>query len=103
MSLNSRKDEDILNDLHSAQGRLNSSEIIDLETELKTNEMKKNIHYANMKNETEEVNKEQNTKMEELEKNLVNYNDDEANTILSNKQAFPRAQRSSRNKREDEI
>lgn len=70
MSLNSRKDEDILNDLHSAQGRLNSSEIIDLETELKTNEMKEKIHRANMEKETAEVNKEQDTKREELMESL---------------------------------
>ena len=43
MSLNSRKDEDILNDLHSAQGRLNSSEIIDLETEIKKTDKKKQM------------------------------------------------------------
>lgn len=70
MSLNRRKDEDILNDLHSAEGRLNSSEIIDLKTELETNEMKEKIHRANMENETAEVDKEQSAKMEELKKTL---------------------------------
>ena len=98
-----RKKDDILNDLHSAEGRYNSSEIIDLETEIEANKIKEKIHYATMKDETEEVNKEQDTTIDELEKNLVNYNDDEANTILSNKQTFPRAQRSSREKRENEI
>jgi hypothetical protein len=70
MSLNRRKDEDILNDLHSAEGRHNSSEIIDLEKEIKTNEIKEKVHYANIKKENAEVDKEQSTKIDELKKML---------------------------------
>lgn len=66
-SLNRRKDEEILNDLHSAEGRLNSSEIIDLETEIKTNEMKEKIHKTNMEEEMNELKK---SFIEEVQKNL---------------------------------
>jgi hypothetical protein len=70
MSLNARKREDIENDLHSAQERLNSSEIIDLETELKINEMKEKIYRTNIEKETIEADKEQDAKRNELMKSL---------------------------------
>lgn len=70
MSLNRRKDDDILNDLDSAQGRFNSSKIIDLKTELETNEMKEKIHRANIEYETTKIDKEQNQKIKELRKSL---------------------------------
>jgi hypothetical protein len=71
MTLNRRKDEDILNDLHSAEGRLNSSEIRNLETEIEINNMKEKIHKTNMEKETAEVDKEQNIKINELKKSLI--------------------------------
>ena len=66
-----RKDEDILNDLHSAQGRLNFSEIKDLETELKNNAIQKKMHALNMRQETEEVNQEKHIQIEELKESLI--------------------------------
>lgn len=84
MSLNRRKDDDILNDLHSAQGRLNSSEIIDLKTELETNEMKEKIHRANMENETAEVDKEQSAKIDELKKMLSWEENDKVGNFINN-------------------
>ena len=67
MTLNTRKDEDILNDLHSAEGRLDSSEIIDLKTKLETNKMKKEIQKTTTEDELDEVKK---SFMEEVQKNL---------------------------------
>jgi len=70
MSLNSRKNEDILNDLHSAEGRHNSSEIINLETEIKTNNIKQKVHYTNMKERIKEANKKKWIEEDELKKTL---------------------------------
>jgi len=71
MSLNRRKNEDILNDLHSAQGRLNSSEIIDLKAELEINNMKKKIQKTNIEEQPENISKDQNTEINEFKKLLI--------------------------------
>ena len=78
-----RKKDDILNDLHSAKGRYNSSEIIDLETEIETNKIKEKIHDADKKYKTKEANEEKNKEMNEL-REILSQND-EKNMYTRNK------------------
>lgn len=75
MSLNRRKDEDILNNLHSAEGRLNSSEIrnwqIEIETNNLNNKINQTIHKTDIEKNIEEVNKEKSIKMDEFKRSLL--------------------------------
>jgi hypothetical protein len=64
-----------LNDLHSTEGRHNSSEIIDLETKIKNNKTKEDIHYVDIKQKIEEANEEKNKEINELRSVLSQNNE----------------------------
>lgn len=85
MSHKKRKEEKILYDIHSAEARINTSEIIDLEKELEINKTKEKIQKASKEIESIEISKEKNKEIKKLKdsvskEELLIYFD---NTILN--------------------